>query len=81
MNLLNSLGRDTIIYGTSDFMVKMIVFVSFPFIAASYTIRFWNTRVNYDISWVMLPSLRLWFNNALHRFYWDIDTNKKRNQN
>ena len=72
--ILKSLGRDTIIYGGSDFVIKLIAFALFPLIAAVLS------PAGFGILELIMTVIGLFgliigcgLNNAIHRFYWDED--------
>ena len=72
--ILKSLGRDTIIYGGSDFVIKLIAFALFPLIATVLSPRGFGT-LELIMTIVSLFGLIIGcgLNNAIHRFYWDED--------
>lgn len=73
--ILKNLGKDTIIYGGSDFFIKLIAFFTFPVIASALSPRAFGV-LELITTLVGLSGLfiNVGINNAAHRFYWDEGT-------
>lgn len=74
--MIASLGKDTLIYGSSDILIKLITFFTFPVIAAALTPSSFGVL---ELITTLIGLLGLFMNcglnNALHRFYWDTEDN------
>lgn len=76
--IFKNLGKDTLIYGGSDFVIKIIAFALFPFIASALS------PAGFGILELIMTIIGLFgliigcgLNNAIHRFYWDEDFDKQ----
>ncbi len=72
--MLTKLGKDSVIYGGSDFFIKLISFFTFPLIATTLTPANFGTL---ELITTLVGLLGLFMNcgvnNAVQRFYWDQD--------
>ena len=74
--VLRQLARDSIIYGGTDFLFKLIAFWTFPLIAAALSPRAFGTLELLLTATALLGTMaNCGLNNALQRFYWDEQTN------
>lgn len=73
--VLRQLARDSVIYGGSDFVFKLIAFWTFPLIAAALTPKAFGALELLLTATALLGMLaNCGLNNALQRFYWDAQT-------
>ena len=82
MMVLKRLGRDSIIYGGSDFLVKLVAFALFPLLAITLSPSGFGT-LELIMTMVGLAGLitGCGLNNAIHRFYWENELDEtKRSQ-
>lgn len=71
MNLKN-LGKDTLIYGGSDILIKFIAFFTFPVIASTLTpANFGVLELIMTLIGLLSLFVNCGVNNAVQRFYWD----------
>ena len=76
--ILKSLSRDTVIYGGSDFVIKLIAFALFPLMAATLSPEgFGILELIMTIIGFFGIIIGCGLNNAIHRFYWDADYDQK----
>jgi len=72
--MLTKLGKDSVIYGGSDFFIKLISFFTFPLIATTLTPANFGTL---ELITTLVGLLGLFMNcgvnNAVQRFYWVPD--------
>ncbi len=70
--IFKNLGKDTVVYGGSDFLIKLIAFFTFPLIAATLSPRAFGV-LELITTLIGLCGLFVNFglNNAVQRFYWD----------
>ncbi len=71
-NLLVKLLKDTVIYGSSDALVRIVAFVTFPIIAGALSVDGFGV-LELAMTLVTMGGLitRCGMNNAVQRFYWD----------
>lgn len=73
--VLRQLARDSVIYGGSDFVFKLIAFWTFPLIAAALMPKSFGMLELLLTATALLGMLaNSGLNNALQRFYWDAET-------
>ena len=73
--VFRNLVKDTAIYGGADLISKVIAFFTFPFIAAALSPRsFGALELIVTIIGLLGLFVNCGLNNAMHRFYWDSDT-------
>ncbi|MEZ5918579.1 MAG: oligosaccharide flippase family protein [Alphaproteobacteria bacterium] len=72
--LFKSLARDTALYGSADFVTKLVAFFTFPIIAAALSPADFGT-LDIIMTTVGLAGLFVnsGLNNAVQRYYWDKD--------
>ncbi len=81
MKPLFVLGRDTLIYGAADFLIKLATFLTFPVIA-----RAWSTGMFgvFELLLSMATLLGLFancgLNNSVQRFYWEASDSKAKGE-
>lgn len=69
------LVRDTAIYGGTDFVSKLIAFLSFPLIAAALSpLAFGALELMLTATALLGMMANCGLNNSLQRFYWDAQT-------
>lgn len=75
MGILTALARDSAIYGGSDFLSKLVAFLTFPLIAAALSPAGFGT-LELVISMTSLLGMlgNCGMNNAVQRYYWDPET-------
>jgi len=76
--MLQKLFKDSIVYGGSDFVLKLIAFFTFPILAATLSIQAFGALelIGTVIALTGFFS-RCGLNNAVQRFYWDEDSLKQ----
>lgn len=73
--VFRQLARDSVIYGGSDFVFKLIAFWTFPLIAAALTPKaFGALELLLTVTALLGMMANCGLNNALQRFYWDAQT-------
>lgn len=73
--VFRQLARDSVIYGGSDFVFKLIAFWTFPLIAAALTPKVFGALELLLTATALLGMIaNCGLNNSLQRFYWDAQT-------
>jgi O-antigen/teichoic acid export membrane protein len=73
--VFRQLARDSVIYGGTDFVSKLIAFLSFPLIAAALSpLAFGALELMFTVTALLGMIANCGLNNALQRFYWDAQT-------
>lgn len=73
--VFRQLARDSVIYGGSDFVFKLIAFWTFPLIAAELTPKAFGALELLLTATALLGMMaNCGLNNSLQRFYWDAQT-------
>lgn len=73
----NRILKDTIIYGFSDFLFKLISFLTFPILAYALSVEeFGVMALLFTIAGLLNTFCNFGLNNAVQRYYWDSQTTK-----
>lgn len=73
--MLRQLVKDSTIYGGADLLTKVLAFFTFPLIAAALSPRAFGVLELIGTTTVLLGlAVNCGLNNAVQRFYWDIET-------
>ncbi len=72
-----SLAKDTLIYGASDFVTKLVAFFTFPIIASALSPKeFGILELVYTVTMLASMFTNMGMNNAVSLYYWDTDVQK-----
>lgn len=73
--VLRRLAKDSFIYGSADFLTKLLVFFSFPLLATVLSPKAFGALELISTATALLGLfLNCGLNNSVQRFYWDKDT-------
>ncbi len=73
--MLKKLVKDTVIYGSGDFVVKLLAFAVFPIYAHAFTVeQFGIMTLVTTLAGLVSIFANLGLNNSVQRFYWDSNT-------
>ena len=77
--MLRQLGKDAAIYGSADFLFKLIAFAVFPVYAHVFSVADFGVMALVTVSAAVLAAVaNTGLNNAVQRFYWDPATDEAR---
>lgn len=72
-----SFAKDTLIYGASDLVTKLVAFFTFPIIASVLSAKEFGTlELVYTITMLAAMFANVGMNNAVSLYYWDSETQK-----
>ena len=75
---IKSFAKDTLIYGASDFVAKLVAFFTFPIIASALSAKeFGILELVYTMTMLAAMFANVGMSNAVSLYYWDTETQKK----